>query len=81
MPMAVKSDSNHITIVYYCNTIAIVNDIPKEMLFTFIYYRIGHSSTHSTTNLQAAINTIKWFGRYPVIFSVYWIGNPVIFQS
>ena len=44
IPMAVKSDSNYIIIVYYCNTIQIVNNKLLRQLFTIIYYWIGRST-------------------------------------
>ena len=34
--MAVKLDSNHTTIIYYCNTIVIVNDSTVVLLFTIV---------------------------------------------
>ena len=42
--MPVKSDTNRTTIVYYCNTIVILNEITVVLLFTIIYYRIGSSN-------------------------------------
>ena len=70
--IAVKSDSNHTTIVYYFKIIVIVNDSTIVLLFTIIYYHIGRSSDSLFLKLYHLKNI-------PFCFLVYFFSKNLAF--